>query len=193
MIRLIAVVAAFVIMLEAKEYARVQAGAEYNYWLPMGIEAIEVQTYGYNVAYMELSISKIEELPYLPSIPSLRYESNFDTRYQDEILAVKKDSNLFEKFEYLLGILDFHLFAIKYEKEVFVSEVTAKHGFLYRSNSGSSAIKQGERLNFTTGFETYSIGQYSDEYGFAGFFYSRYAKPYFKTPILISSAISPKF
>ena len=54
------------------------AGGEYNYWHPISLDAVNVKTTGYNVAFIELNLKKrdkINSIPILPNIPRLRYEN----------------------------------------------------------------------------------------------------------------------
>jgi len=184
LMNLIIMISILSISIQADVNDNIEIGAEYNHWKPVSLDAIDVTTTGYNVAFIELNLKvrdKINSVPILPDIQKLRYETNFNNTHQNEIIIEQAKKNNYEKYEYLLGVFDFKSFIIKYEKEVFIADVIANNDLIYKTKDFSQNLSKGNSLNFLTKFESYGIGR-TKKYGktiYAGLFYGKYKKPYF--------------
>jgi len=152
------------------------AGGEYNQWKPLDLAAVEITTEGYQVGYVELGLEFAGF-----SVSKLRYETNFGGAHQDEIIALQEDEGEFSKYENIIGILNFSGLVAKYNRETYISDVSAVNNFRYVNREGSiQPFSIGQNASFATQFESLFLGK--DIYNFTmGVFYSTYKKPYFIT------------
>ncbi|MFK8084009.1 MAG: hypothetical protein AB8B97_27315 [Granulosicoccus sp.] len=154
----------------------ISIGGEYNYWSPLDLAAVEVNTEGFQVGFVELGFDLVGF-----SIPVLRYETNFGGSYQDEIIMLQEGEGEFAKYENLIGILDVSSFVVKYNKETYISDVSAINNFNYIDRRGRvEQFVVGQQASFSTQFESLFLGK---DFGTTtgGVFYATYKKPYFFT------------
>ena len=188
----------------------ISTGFEYNQWIPLELDGLNIKTYGYNVGYIEFSLSNpIYGNEWFPKIPKFRFETNFNTKYQKEIIALKETKADPDKYLKIIGLISskaeilksFGLngmkinfegnLTFKYENEAFMSEIVNDNTLYYvDSNDEIFFAESNSKLVYSTLFNCYSIGflkesdyQYDDKYfmNFKGIFYSEYRKPYFIT------------
>lgn len=185
-------------------------GFEYNQWIPLRLKGLDIKTYGYSVGYVEFSLSNpISGNEWFPKIPKIRFETNFNTKYQKEIIELKETEADPNKYLKILGFisskkdisnnlnlngakikLEGHL-TFKYENEAFMSEITNNNDLYYIDSSDEVFFSESNsKLVYSTLFSCYSIGflkekdyqnSEKDFMNFKGFFYSEYRKPYFIT------------
>lgn len=196
-IMLVVVLILVMVPLDCKIFdpSHIDAGYEYNYWNPMKLNGLKVNTFGFHNAYVELRYVNeelIKAMPFIPQIPQMRLETNFNNKYHEELLEMREQN---EKDKYLrfLSILSFKIagkkIRLKYEHEDFISEVETTEDIYYAprdfvDENDLVTLENDSQLNFKTSFESYGAGYWDkDEKGdfYAGFFYTNYKKPYFIT------------
>ena len=188
----------------------ISGGFEYNQWFPLKLKGLNMETYGYNVAFLEISLSSpIEGLDFLPKIPKFRFETNFNSKYQKEIVELKNAEADPDKYLKILGFISSkkddplnvsvngkdHTFegnlTFKYENEAFITEIKNDNKLYYiDSNDNEFCIEPDSPLLYSTLFNSYSIGFLKEESNtkkkssilfFKGAFFSQYKKPYYIT------------
>ena len=157
----------------------ISTGIELNTWTPLELDAVNIITKGYEVGYVELGL-KFSKFPKF-SIPKLRYESNFETDEQSDIIALHEEQLSVSKYENFLGVFRYKKLIAKYSYETYISSVVARNNFNYVSREGVVVpVALGQNAGFTTEFETIFLGTDIRSFS-AGLFYSTYKKPYFLT------------
>lgn len=151
-------------------------GGEYNRWSPLNLQVLDVQTNGYEVGHVALGL-KFKKF----AIPKLKYETTLGGSKQDEVVKVQKTEGEHAKYEKFIGVLTYRTFTFKYNKETYISDVTALGNFIYIPREGlAEQVLAGQHASFATQFESYSILKKVKSFNL-GIFYSTYTKPYFFT------------
>jgi len=155
---------------------KITTGAEINTWKPLQLDAVSIITKGYEVGYVELGL-KFSNF----AIPKLRYESNFETEKQNDIIALQENKQSISKYESFLGEFEYKKLVARFSHETYISAIIALNNFNFVSREGVvSPVGTGQYAGFTTQFQTIFLGTDIRKFK-TGLFYSTYTKPYFLT------------